>query len=92
MQGGERKKSESCAICIGSAENGPLQKAGPTTTSAILRADGDFDFAAAGFHAFEGLRQIVQADLFGDEIMGGNIAALDGFKRFANEARRVMEG
>ena len=58
---------------------------------AQLRTDGDFDFAAAGFHAFESLWQISKADLFGDEIVSRDIAALDGFERFADEARGVVE-
>src|SRR5262249_28729236 len=56
-----------------------------------LRTDGNFDFAAARFHAFECLRQISKTDFFRDEILRGDIAPLHSFERFANESRRVME-
>src|SRR5260370_3408206 len=54
-------------------------------------ADGELDFAAARFHFFEGVREILKANLFGDEIVGEDVAAANGFERLANEAGRVME-
>src|SRR5579862_5438723 len=36
------------------------------------RANGELDFAAAGFHALEGLRQLIEANLFGNEVVGKN--------------------
>src|ERR1700761_3870068 len=60
-------------------------------TSRRSRANGELDFAAAGFHALEGLRELIEANLFGDEIVGEDVAAANGFERFADEARRVVE-
>src|ERR1700722_20910090 len=57
----------------------------------MSRANGELDFAAAGFHALEGLRELVETDFFGNEVVGENVAAPNRFERFANEARRVME-
>src|SRR6266403_2383691 len=54
-------------------------------------ADGELDFAAARFHFFEGVREIREANLFGYEVVSQDIAAANGFERFANETRRVME-
>src|SRR5712675_2721481 len=54
-------------------------------------ANGELDFAAARFHFFEGVREVRQANLFGYEVVGQDIAAANGFESFANEARRVME-
>src|SRR5690349_4831330 len=54
-------------------------------------ADGELDFSAAGFHAFEGMGQVGESNFLSDEIMRGNIAAADGFERFADETRGVME-
>src|SRR6202047_3648772 len=54
-------------------------------------ADGELDFAAARFHFFEGVREILKANLLGDEVVGENVAAANGFERLAHEARRVME-
>src|ERR1700756_5591764 len=55
------------------------------------RADGQFDFAAARFHAFEGLGQFSKSDFFSNKVLRGNIAAAHGFERFADEAWRVVE-
>src|SRR5579859_5038254 len=55
------------------------------------RADGQLDFAAARLHAREGVGQISEANLFGDEVVGENIAATNSFHGLANEARRVVE-
>src|SRR5271163_2492148 len=55
------------------------------------RADGQLNFAAAAFHALEGLRQVGQANFFGDKIVSHDVAAANGFERFANETRRVMK-
>jgi len=54
-------------------------KAASSRRTPKLWTDGDFDFTAAGLHAFEGLWEIVEGDLFGDEILRGDIASLDGF-------------
>src|ERR1700732_779761 len=54
-------------------------------------ADGELDFAAARFHFFEGVREILKANLFGDEIVREYVATANGFERLANESRRVME-
>ncbi len=56
-----------------------------------LRPDGQLDLAAARLHALEGLRQIFEANFLGDEIVGGNVAAPNGFERFANESRSVVK-
>src|SRR5258708_39842163 len=53
-------------------------------------ADGELDFAAARFHFFEGVGEILKANLFGDEIVREDVAAANGFERLSNEARRVM--
>ena len=53
--------------------------------------DGKLDLAAAGFHALKGLRQVRQADFFGDKVMRGNVSTTNGFERFAEKARRVMK-
>src|SRR4029077_19503398 len=54
-------------------------------------ADGELDFAAARFHFFEGMGEIGETDLFGYEVVSQDVAAANGFERFANEPRRVME-
>src|SRR6267143_4558414 len=55
-------------------------------------ADGELDFAAARFHFFEGVREIREPNLFGDEVVGEDISTANGFHRFANKPRGVMEG
>src|SRR6202451_868689 len=57
----------------------------------MSRANGELDFAAARFHALEGLRKLIEANLFGNEVVGENVATTNRFERFADEARRVME-
>src|ERR1700738_4646441 len=54
-------------------------------------ADGELDFAAARFHFFEGVREILETNLLSDEVVREDVAAANGFERLANEARRVME-
>src|SRR5712692_385558 len=60
-------------------------------TENVLRADGELDFAAARFHALEGIGEISEANLFGDEVEGQNVAAANGFHGLANEPRGVVE-
>src|SRR5260370_19113729 len=60
--------------------------------AAKLRPDSELDFAAARLHALEGLREIGEADFFGDKIVSGNIAAANGFESFAEKAGRVVKG
>src|SRR5258708_12988523 len=60
-------------------------------TENVLRADGELDFAAARFHALEGAGEIGEANLFGDEVVGQNVAAANGFHGLANDPRRVVE-
>src|SRR5215813_1621528 len=55
------------------------------------RANGELDFAAAGFHTLEGLRKLIEANFFSDEVVGENVAAANRFQSFADEARRVMK-
>ena len=66
--------------------------AGPARFAIFLRPDSQLDLAAAGLHAFECLGQIGQANFFGDEIGGGNVAAADGFESVANKSRSVVKG
>ena len=54
-------------------------------------ADGQLDFATTCFHALEGLREIGQADFFGDKVLRGDVTTAYRFERFANEARGVVE-
>jgi len=56
-----------------------------------LGPDGKLDFAAAGLHALEGLRQVRQTNFFSDKVVRGNISAANGFERFAEKARRVVK-
>ncbi len=37
------------------------------------------------------MRELIEANLFGDKVVGEDVAAANGFERFADEARRVME-
>jgi hypothetical protein len=57
-----------------------------------LWPDGQLDLAAARLHAFEGLRQIRQADFLGHEIVRGDVTAANCFERIANESRGMMKG
>src|SRR6267378_6636672 len=49
------------------------------------------DIAAARLHAFESLRQVRETNFLGDEVVRGDIAAADGFERFADKARGMVE-
>src|ERR1700743_3993805 len=75
-------------ITPGGASSSPTRKMRIVGRS---RANGELDFAATGFHALEGLRQLIEANLFGDDIVGEGVAPANRFQRFADEAGRVME-
>jgi len=66
-------------------------QAGCVPTWELFMGGRELDFAAARFHFFEGVREIREANLFGYKVVSEDIAAANGFERFANETRRVME-
>src|SRR5450755_4119707 len=70
---------------------GSRTMAGPARLTIFLRPDGQLDLAAVGLHAFECPGQIGQANFFGDEVGGGNVAAADSFESVANKSRGVVE-
>src|SRR5690242_21142271 len=57
-----------------------------------LGPDGELDFAAAGLHALEGLRQVRQTNFLGDKVVRGNVATANGLEGLAEEPRRVVKG
>src|SRR5262249_19493861 len=79
---GPRMRTPSTRLRVKATARLPHPKLGP---------DGELDFAAARFHALEGLRQVRQTNFFGDKVVRGNVSAANRFQRFAEKAGRVME-